>query len=213
MSRAGFARHASRATRSGTLSIVLAGTLFSCGGESAAPAPPTSRFESVVSTQGDVDQVLHDVCDISKSADAAPSWEWPTMASGTPAALASGKWTWVNFWATWCHPCLEEMPLLRRSLASGPIDLRFVSADANDEQLAQFRREQSFTPASPRLADPGAVGAMLTRLGFRGASSLPVHVLLDPQGKVRCVRAGLVESRHVERILSALGQQVAPAIR
>lgn len=103
--------------------------------------------------------------------------------------------------------------MLERSLASGPIGLSFLSADSTDEDLARFRRERSFTKTSPRLVDPGSVAAMVQRYGFRGASSLPVHVLVDPQNKVRCVRAGLVEARHVEQVLSALGQATAPRIR
>lgn len=179
------------------------------GAESSAPAP--SRFESVEATDGDVDQVLRDVCDVSHPASSAPAWEWPT--TDTAVAPVASKWTWVNFWATWCHPCLEEIPLLQRSLATGPFELRFVSADADAEALARFRTEHAFTAASPRLTEPGAMNAELTRVGFRGVPSLPVHVLLDPAGKVRCVRAGLVEARHLDRISGALGQQAAPAIR
>lgn len=190
------------------LALVTAG----CGGDSEAGEPiPTSRFESVVSTNGDVDQVLHDVCDVAHPAASAPSFTPPATTS--PIAASGGRWTWINFWATWCHPCLEEMPVLQSALANGPFALRFVSADANDEELVRYRREHSFTTDSPRLTDLGVMGAMLTSLGFRGVSSLPVHVLLDPAGKVRCVRAGLVEARHIDRILGALGTQVAPAIR
>lgn len=184
--------------------------LAACGDDGAA-APAHSRFEGVVSTQGDIDQVLRDVCDVANPASSAPDWEWPAT-NGTPESHP-GKWTWVNVWATWCHPCLEEMPMLERSLATGPVGLSFVSADATDEDLARFRASHSFTKASPRVTDPGAIAAMVSRYGFRGASSLPVHVLVDPQNKVRCVRAGLVESRHVEQVLTALGQSTAPRIR
>jgi len=185
--------------------------LAACGdGEAATPAP-TSRFEGVVGAQGDIDQVLHDVCDVSSPAATAQTWQWPAT-NGSPAANP-GKWTWVNIWATWCHPCLEEMPMLERTLASGPIALSFLSADATDDDLARFRTARSFTKSSPRLLDQGAVAAMVARYGFRGASSLPVHVLVDPENKVRCVRAGLVEARHVEQVLTALGQATAPRIR
>lgn len=192
-------------------SLSLLTLAVSCGGEEPAPAPAASRFEAVASTEGDVDQVLHDVCDVSHPAASAPAWEWPATTSAPERA--DGKWTWVNFWATWCHPCLEEMPVLQRTLAGSPFALSFVSADASDEELARFRREHSFTANSPRLLDPAGLNPALVRVGFRGVSSLPVHVLVDPQNRVRCVRAGLVETRHVERILGALGQSAAPRIR
>ena len=100
--------------------------------------------------------------------------------------------------------------MLTRTLASGPVGLVFVSADANDDELARFRAERAFSTPSPRLAQPNGMNQALERVGFRGASSLPVHVLLDPEQRVRCVRAGLVEARHVERILGALGHDAAP---
>lgn len=190
--------------------LVLVGLLSACG--DAAPEPVhTSRFEGVVGAQGDIDQVLHDVCDVSNPAATAPEWQWPA-SEGEPERHA-GKWTWVNVWATWCHPCLEEMPMLERTLASGPIGLSFLSADATADDLARFRREHSFDKPSPRLLEASAVASMVSRYGFRGASSLPVHVLVDPENKVRCVRAGLVEARHVEQVLTALGQASAPRIR
>lgn len=191
--------------------LSLLAVLAGCGGEEAPAAPASSRFEAVTSAEGDVDQVLHDVCDIAHPAATAPAWEWPATTSAPERH--PGKWTWVNFWATWCHPCLEEMPLLTRSLAQSPIGLSFISADASDEELARFRRERAFTAISPRLVDPAGIAPVLTRVGFRGVSSLPVHVLVDPENRVRCVRAGLVETRHVERILGALGQAAAPRIR
>ncbi len=188
----------------------VVGASAGCGADTPSQ-PASSRFESVAAAEGDVDQVLHDVCDVAHPAASAPSWEWPATTSAPERPERT--WIWVNFWATWCHPCIEEMPLLQRSLAGSPIALSFVSADASDEDLARYRREHAFTETSPRLTDPSGIAPVLARVGFRGVSSLPVHVLVDPQQRVRCVRAGLVEARHLERILGALGHAAGSRIR
>lgn len=189
------------------LALVL---LVGCG-EPPAPAQST-RFESASSVSGDIDQVLHGQCDVAHPAASAPAFTYPETT--TPVASASGKWTWVNLWATWCRPCVEEIPMLRAELANSSVELRFVSADSADEELTRFRSEHAFTDASPRLRDPASIASALAAVGYRGASSLPVHVLLDPEGKARCVRAGAVEARHVRAVLGAIGQgRRAPRIR
>ncbi len=47
--------------------------------------------------------------------------DWPEMrvtdAEGAPAALPTGQWHVVNLWATWCTPCIKEMPDLDKLAA------------------------------------------------------------------------------------------------
>ncbi len=74
----------------------------------------------------------------------APAFELPRVGGGTPVSLASlqGKLVLLNFWATWCKPCEDELPAmqrLHRALAGTDFELVAVSVDADPEPVLQFR--------------------------------------------------------------------------
>src|SRR5690606_1161434 len=106
-------------------------------------------------------------------------------------------WRWINLWATWCAPCVEELPRIvawqARLAADGtPIEPFFVSVDENAETVARWRTEHPDAPASALVSDPSALGAFFTSLGLDSATSVPIHALVDRTGHVRCARAGAV---------------------
>lgn len=147
----------------------------------AAPARPQDKAEV-------------SFCDAADPVGAGPAVKLPALAGGPAPAKATG-WRWINLWATWCKPCTEEMPRLRAfrdrlKSAGHDLDLLFVSVEAGDP--------------GPRLADPEALAGWLQELGAAGGS-IPIHILVDPQGKRRCVRAGPVEDRHLPQIEQLLG--------
>jgi hypothetical protein len=89
------------------------------------------------------------------------------------------------------------MPLLklwRDELArSGRnVDLWFLSVDEDLPELSRFldQHPEVAPGASLHLDQPGKVDSWLATLGSVPTGSIPVHVLLAPGGKVRCVRAG-----------------------
>ncbi len=109
----------------------------------------------------------------------------------------------LNFWATWCAPCVEEMPMLselqRAHAASG---LQVVGIALDDaERAAAFAAELDL--AYPVLL--GEVDVVLTgrRYGNR-SGMLPFTVLVDAAGTVRWARLGALERAEVERELAAL---------
>lgn len=74
----------------------------------------------------------------------APPFELPRVAGGTPVSLASlqGKVVLLNFWATWCKPCEDELPAmerLHRALAGSDFELVGISVDADAAPVVQFR--------------------------------------------------------------------------
>ena len=168
--------------------VAAATALAACDGGSTRSGEPSSRVNAV---KGQARAVSADeLCDVRHPDTRAPAFALPALAG--PAPAATGRWRWINVWATWCKPCVEELPRLGRwaTRHAGRVDLVLVSADATDAEVARYRAAHPAVPASARLADPDALPPWLTTLGLDAASPIPIHVLVDPEGRTRCVRAG-----------------------
>ena len=83
--------------------------------------------------------------------------------------------------------------------------MRIVSADENDKLVDDFRTKYPQTPVSLRIDKPEtALPAWLGALGVGENAPIPVHVLVDPADKVRCVRAGQVKESDLPAVRSIL---------
>ena len=134
------------------------------------------------------------------------------LPNGTSAsAIARGKgWTWVNLWATWCRPCVEEMALLdtwQKSLAKDglPLSLELYSVDDDTNDLASWLKKGT-TPGTVRWLKGGAADlpAVLESLGVDKNSPIPVHALVDGNGNLRCARVGSVHTEDYAAIKSII---------
>jgi thiol-disulfide isomerase/thioredoxin len=130
-------------------------------------------------------------CDVHHPGDTGPVFKVPPLVGGELPAKASG-WRWVNVWATWCKPCVEEMPRLAkwREKLDNKFELAFVSVDEDDADLAAFRKDHPESPASPRLADLAKQAEWYAAVGLDGSPPIPIHIFVTPKGHVRCARAG-----------------------
>ena len=100
---------------------------------------------------------------------------------GTPRSLDAlrGKVVVVNFWATWCPPCVEEMPSLERLHRSlGPQGLAVVaiSTDEDETELRRFVAQQQLT--LPVWRDPGGSVAS----GSYHTTGYPETFVIDRSG-------------------------------
>lgn len=104
---------------------------------------------------------------------------------GAGAARSLAEWrgrvVLVNLWATWCAPCVEEMPALDRIAArlGGPdFDVVAISVDRQGAAVvAPFLGKLGLTRLAPYLDPSNAAVRVL------GAPGLPVSVVLDREGR------------------------------
>lgn len=132
----------------------------------------------------------------------------PGEAPLPPLASGGGRWTWINLWAAWCGPCKQELPRIRAFAAkltqSGrPIDLAFVSLDDDERQLEQYLRNEPALGlrSSYWLREGRERSEWLADAGIGSDPQLPVQLLLDPHGRIRCTVLGAIEDEDYPEIL------------
>ena len=187
------------------LSVVL--VVCACRPEHpSASAPPPERFAGVKKAAASVDAPSSSFCEKSypASGERARSYVPPALRplAGRDEVPASPKgWLWLNLWATWCAPCVEEMALLRRweegfSREGLPVTFELLSIDDSSRAKALEAWRSRDLPGPIRwLRSEDDLGPLLASLGVGADASIPIHALVDPSGHLRCVRVGAIHEQ------------------
>jgi thiol-disulfide isomerase/thioredoxin len=127
--------------------------------------------------------------------------------SGQPRRLVDwrGKALLVNFWATWCAPCREEIPLLdaaQQQYASRGLQVVGIAID-NAANVRQYATSMKIDYPL-LLADSAAVGLMRS-LG-NASGGLPFTVLLDRSGRLVDRRLGPYSAAELQAAVATLLQ-------
>jgi len=117
---------------------------------------------------------------------------------GRPAPLRSfaGKPTVVNLWATWCPPCIREMPLLEKAQRSRP-DLNFVFLNQGEDpvRVAAWLTSRRFEMANVLVDEVRQASAAFKQQGY------PTTLFFDRHGRLVSTRVGeLSEATLAERL-------------
>lgn len=180
---------------SALIAIAVTAGVAACDKPDPGAPPPRTNGAKVNAGRGATTEAF---CDVHAGDERAAAFRWPGLAGGTAPAAATG-WRWVNVWATWCKPCIEEMPRLvarRDKLAAAGmrIELTFVSVDDSDADVAEFRRDHPQAPPSLRVASSEQRVAWLHALGLVDGA-IPIHLFVSPANRLRCARAGEIREQ------------------
>ncbi len=106
----------------------------------------------------------------------------------------------INFWATWCAPCKEEIPLLIDMQAQYGNMIQIVGiASDNSLNISNFKKETPFN--YPILLDEAGAIALSKRFG-NSLGVLPYTVVVHPQRGIIFTHAGKVEHHEIARIIA-----------
>jgi thiol-disulfide isomerase/thioredoxin len=122
--------------------------------------------------------------------------------SGKSLALRSlrGKVVLLNFWATWCAPCLVEMPVFAKwQQQYGPQGLQVVGISMDDDS-APVRRALS----KLKLNYPNAMGDAALGESYGGVLGLPLTYIIDRKGVVRALIQGETDINTIEKQLKQI---------
>lgn len=138
---------------------------------------------------------------------AEPKLAFTDVTSGAPHRLADyrGQWIVVNYWATWCPPCLEEIPELvhfhETHKGSDAVVLGINMEQLEREVLVRFVEENFVTyPVGARTSEAQVIGPI---------PGLPTTYLISPEGRLVARQVGPVTSESLEAFISDYAKQAS----
>jgi thiol-disulfide isomerase/thioredoxin len=106
-----------------------------------------------------------------------------------------GKWVVINYWATWCPPCIKELPELERFHNTHKAD-KAVVVGMNMEQISEERLRQFLAERQvsfPIVPTKPASSSVFGKLG-----GMPTTYLINPQGELVAKQEGGITAEELE---------------
>lgn len=143
---------------------------------------------------------------VPKVGDHAPDFTL-TMIDGSKVSLADlrGEVVVLNFWATWCGPCREELPLLDAYYnVQKPHGLRVFAVEDQDESSVPLARLKPF------LAHLTMQSARKIKGDYVPLGGFPTNYVIDRAGVIRYAKANAFDLDELNAVLVPLLQEPAP---
>ena len=137
----------------------------------------------------------------------APTARLPVLGTGGEGSLADykGKVVVLNFWASWCKPCTEELPLLEKThKALAGQNATVLGANYQDVSDSALKFVRRFKLTYPSLRDRD--GQFADRYGSR---AFPETFVIDRRGRIAAQRRGPVDQKWLDQTLPPLLEETA----
>ncbi|MBO9663350.1 TlpA disulfide reductase family protein [Dokdonella sp.] len=129
-----------------------------------------------------------------------PSLKIQTLDGGSfDLAAQRGKWVIVNFWATWCSPCIKEMPDISEFVGSRK-DVAAIGLAYEDTDKAEV---EAFAKAHPVKYPLAQVDVYQPPADFEKPRGLPTTYLIAPDGSVAKKFTGPITATDLDKAIAA----------
>lgn len=171
---------------------------------------PLNRRVVAVAAKEGTEERLAEFCDVVGNSLANRSFSLPALDS--QPTFSEGESRWINVWATWCGPCIEEIPMLvdwqtRLKTNGAEVALKLISVDEEIGELRAFEKKHPKFPTSFHLSDQEALLPWMTGLGLDKGAGLPIHIFADARGQILCVRAAAIKPAHYKTVFTLLSAE------
>ena len=176
---------------------LLALALVACKREPEAPAPGTTTAPEPAPAAQPAQPKQEPAATVER-----PRLQVATV-DGAQYDLADhrGKWVVVNYWATWCGPCLKEMPELS-ALDAMREHVEVVGLAYEEIEPAAMK---AFLEKHPVVYPVAIIDVYDPPADFATPRGLPTTYLIDPDGKVAKHFLGPVTAAEIDAAIAAAG--------